>query len=140
MPTREEKNTISNLYRLRSLEELEYNPKYQSHNNNRQSVFITKTIMEIVEDTQPPVDLWHGLWHHGHQWHAGLSRQHSPASAVAGISEGMCIPQGECRPIPCRNSAALGVAPSRGTCRLILMAGTLRVRTPQDYATQVLLP
>lgn len=72
MPTREEKNTISNLYRLRSLEELEYNPKYQSHNNNRQSVFITKTIMEIVEDTQPPVDLWHGLWHHGHQWHAAL--------------------------------------------------------------------
>jgi len=65
MPTREEKNTISNLYRLRSLEELEYNPKYQSHNSNGQSAFITKTIMEIVEDTQPPVDLWHGLWHQG---------------------------------------------------------------------------
>lgn len=44
-------------------------------------------------------------WPFGHQWHAGLSRQHSPASTVAGISEGMCIPQGECRPIPCRNPA-----------------------------------
>ena len=84
MPTREEKNTISNLYRLRSLEELEYDPKYQSHNNNRQSVFITKTIMEIVEDTQPPVDLWHGLWHQGEM---GMqAANHWPHRALRGPS------------------------------------------------------
>ena len=34
-------------------------------------------------------------------------------------------------PIPCRNSAALGVASGRGTCRFFLMAGTLRVRTAE---------
>ncbi len=66
MATREEKNTISNIYRLRSLEELENSPKQQAFDEKEgEKVFINKTIGRIVKDTQPPVDLWHGLWHQG---------------------------------------------------------------------------
>ncbi len=76
-------------------------------------------------------------WPFGHQWHAGLPRQHSPASAVAGISEGMCIPQGECRPIPCRNPCtALRVAPWAGSHRSFRHRHTLR-RLPWDIGRPV---
>lgn len=64
MATRNQKNTITNVFRLRSLEEEE---NYSDFYNDKDlgKVFISKTVADIVSDTQPPVDLWHGLWHQG---------------------------------------------------------------------------
>lgn len=66
MATREEKNTITNIYRLRSLEELENNPNTSLYGKNEGGkIFIHKCLRDIIYDTQPPVDLWYGLWHQG---------------------------------------------------------------------------
>ena len=50
-----------------------------------------------------------------------LCRHYVPSSLRFGLESA--------DPFPWRNSAALGVAPSKGTCRYTLMVGTLRVHT-----------
>ncbi len=64
MATRIEKNTITNVFRIRSLEEEENNSDFYN-DKDFGKVFVSKTVADIVCDSQPPVDLWHGLWHQG---------------------------------------------------------------------------
>ena len=66
MATRTEKNTISNLFRLRVAEVYKNSPDREFYTRNEgREIFKAKSLMTIVKDTQPPVDLWHGLWHQG---------------------------------------------------------------------------
>ena len=66
MATREEKNTITNLFNLRSLEEVRNNPDKEFYVRKEEGeIFKYKALKSIVNDTPPPVDLWHGLWHQG---------------------------------------------------------------------------
>lgn len=63
MATRKQKNTITNLYRLRSLEEFNNNPDTKLYSDDLGVIFKSKCLRDIVSETPPPVDLWHGLWH-----------------------------------------------------------------------------
>ncbi len=65
--TPEQKNTLTNYFRVSSLEDLnaDTDGKRYPDNPGGQSVFITRSAYEVVESTPPPVDLWHGLWHQG---------------------------------------------------------------------------
>jgi len=66
MATREQKNTISNLFKLRVAEELRDNPDKEFYAlNEEKEIFKTKVLRRIIEDTQPPVNLWQGLWYQG---------------------------------------------------------------------------
>ena len=65
MATRKQKNTITNLYRLRSLEEFNNNPDTKLYSDDLGVIFKSKCLRDIVSETPPPVDLWHGLWHQG---------------------------------------------------------------------------
>ncbi|MBR5085422.1 MAG: AAA family ATPase [Muribaculaceae bacterium] len=64
MATREEKNTITNIFRIRALEEeINYSDFYNDKELGK--VFNSKSIEGVVSDTQPPVNLWHDLWYQG---------------------------------------------------------------------------
>ena len=64
MATSKQKNTITNVYRFRSTRELNDNPELYQKNDSG-NIFNSKYLDDVVRETPPPVDLWHGLWHQG---------------------------------------------------------------------------
>ncbi|MBP5687445.1 MAG: AAA family ATPase [Muribaculaceae bacterium] len=64
MATSKQKNTISNVFRYRSLEEENENPALYRKNEGG-NIFNSKCLHTMVNETQPTIDLWHGLWHQG---------------------------------------------------------------------------
>ena len=64
MATSKQKNTISNVFRFRSLEEENENPALYRKNEGG-NIFNSKCLHTMVNETQPTIDLWHGLWHQG---------------------------------------------------------------------------
>ena len=66
MATPEQKNTITNFFRVSSLESLNSDTDGKRFPNNPGGpVFVSRMAYDIVGSTPPPVDLWHGLWYQG---------------------------------------------------------------------------
>ncbi len=66
MATPEQKNTITNFFRVSSLESLNNDTDGKRFPNNPGGpVFVSRMAYDIVGSTPPPVDLWHGLWYQG---------------------------------------------------------------------------
>ncbi|MBO4826900.1 MAG: AAA family ATPase, partial [Prevotella sp.] len=67
MATPIQKNTITNYFRVSSLEDLnaDTNGKRYPDNPGGEPVFIARSAYEVIDTTPPPVDLWHGLWYQG---------------------------------------------------------------------------
>ena len=64
--TPEQKNTISNYFRVSSLEDLNADTDGKRFSSNPGGpVFIGRLACDVIDTTPPPVDLWHGLWYQG---------------------------------------------------------------------------
>lgn len=65
--TPEQKNTITNHFRVSGLEDrnIDDDNKRYPKNPGGESAFIARTAYDVVDTTPPPVDLWHSLWYQG---------------------------------------------------------------------------
>ncbi len=66
MATPEQKNTITNHFSVSSYQTLNADADHKRFPNNPGGpVFVSRMACEVVNQTPPPVDLWHGLWYQG---------------------------------------------------------------------------
>ena len=63
MATPVQKNTITNHFRVTSFEDrnIDDDGKRYPDNPGGEPVFIARSAYDVIDNTPPPVDLWHGL-------------------------------------------------------------------------------